>query len=150
MIHTGFVGLLGLPNVGKSTFLNFLLGENLSIVSSKPQTTRQAFSGVVSTDDYQLILLDAPGFVESKKGLFEFLNSEYQSVIKRSEHLLFLVSHDMSDTPAFRQALKLVQESGKPVSYVMTKTDLAPKEWLVDFVKDLGEEARILLFDIEL
>ena len=68
MIHCGFIGLLGLPNAGKSTFLNKALGEKVAIISEKPQTTRQAFTGVLSTKEYQLILLDAPGYVEPKKG----------------------------------------------------------------------------------
>lgn len=137
MIRCGFVGILGLPNAGKSTFLNEVLGEKITIISSKPQTTRQSFTGVLSTDQYQLILLDAPGFVQPKAGLFEFLSAEFEKVIEKSEHLLVLVGHDQKDNPNFIDFLSKVEASKKPYSFIFTKADLPQ----TDFVKDLKQQA---------
>lgn len=136
MIHCGFIGILGLPNVGKSTFLNSVLGEKISIVSSKPQTTRQSFTGVYSASNYQLIFLDAPGFVEKKAGLFNFLNAEFDRVIDKSEHLLFLISHEQKESENFLKVLEKVNNCGRPVSFLFTKVDLDP----TPFVKSLKEK----------
>jgi GTP-binding protein Era len=140
MIHCGFVGILGLPNAGKSTFLNKVLGEKVAIISSKPQTTRQAFTGLITEKDYQLIFLDAPGFVEPKAGLFQFLNDEFHKVIEKSEHLLVLVSHEQKDTEIFKKFIKEIKGSQKPVSYLFTKADLPETDFVKSFKESLQGE----------
>ena len=69
----GFVALLGIPNAGKSTLTNCLVGEKVSIVTNKPQTTRRRISGIVSQRNFQAILVDAPGAIENTSGLNQFL-----------------------------------------------------------------------------
>lgn len=132
----GFIGIIGLPNSGKSTLLNEIIEEKISIVSSKPQTTRQYLSGIKTTDDYQLIFFDAPGFVLPKKGLFEFLAKEFDSVIEKSDHILFVISHDERDSLIFHQVLKKAENSKKPISYLFSKSDLP----MNPFVKELKEK----------
>jgi GTP-binding protein Era len=144
MIHCGFVGLLGLPNAGKSTFLNRVLGEKISIVSSKPQTTRQAFSGLVTNQDYQLIFLDAPGFVEPKAGLFEFLSREFSRVIEKSEHLLVLISIDQSETPTLKKFLAKIEGAGRPWSVLLTKNDLDESVWVSQQRAQWTEQGKIV------
>ncbi len=136
MIHCGFVGILGLPNAGKSTFLNKALGEKISIISSKPQTTRQSFTGLVTTKDYQLIFLDAPGFVKAKSGLFDFLAMEFDRVLEKSEHLLVLIATDQKETLPFKRFMEKIENSGKTFSVLFTKNDLKESE----FVKSLKEQ----------
>jgi GTPase len=131
MIHCGFIGLVGLPNAGKSSLLNKLIGARVSIVSSKPQTTRQSLSGVLSTDKVQLIFLDAPGFVRPQTGLFEFLAAEFDRVIEKSELLLFLLSHDQEETEELQQALARIEKSAKPYQIVFTKADLKPTPFVL-------------------
>ena len=137
MINCGFVGLLGLPNVGKSSFLNNVLGEKISIVSNKPQTTRQAFSGIVSTKEYQLIFLDAPGYVPDKPGLFNFLHAEFQKVIERSELLMVLISHEQRETSEFNNFYEKIKASGKPIFVLFTKTDIEPTEFVMGLKSQL-------------
>ncbi len=140
MIHCGFIGILGLPNAGKSTFLNEVLGEKVSIISSKPQTTRQSFTGLVSTDDYQLIFLDAPGLVESKPGLFEFLAVEFTKVVERSEHLMVLISFEQKATESLQILLEKVKNSGKPYRVLFTKADLEESEVVKGLKVDFDKE----------
>ncbi len=143
MIHCGFIGILGLPNAGKSSLLNAVLEEKLVIVSDKPQTTRQSFSGIISTKDYQLILLDAPGYVEPKAGLFEFLNKEFVKVIEKSEHLLVLISHDQKQTAQFDNFWKEIKASNKPKSYLFTKSDLKETEFVTQLKEELKSERNL-------
>jgi len=143
MIHCGFVGILGLPNAGKSTFLNKVLGEKVAIISSKPQTTRQASTGLVTTDDFQLVFLDAPGYVEPKAGLFNFLSEEFTKVIEKSEHLLVLVSQEQKDTEIFKKFISAVDDSKKPVTYLFTKADLPPTEFVTGFQKEAAEKGAL-------
>ena len=143
MFHCGFVGIVGLPNTGKSTFLNKILGEKISIVSSKPQTTRRSLTGLVSRERYQLIFLDAPGFVRAKPGLFEFLFHEMERVIKKSEQLLVLISHDQKENSSFKTFMNLVEESKKPMSFLFTKTDLQESD-LVSSLKKKSQGSQVL------
>lgn len=143
MIRCGFVGILGLPNAGKSTLLNKVVGEKISIVSNKPQTTRQSLSGLLTTEEFQLVFFDAPGFVEAKKGLFEFLAVEFEKVMDKSDCFLFMISHEQRDTEAFKKALKALKKSKKPVHYIISKTDLEPSEFMVSLKKELENESLI-------
>ena len=74
MRKTAFIAIVGRPNVGKSTLLNSILGEKVAIVSSKPQTTRNAIKGIITTEDYQMIFVDTPGVNKSKNKLGQIMN----------------------------------------------------------------------------
>lgn len=141
MIHCGFVGIIGLPNAGKSTLLNRVLDEKISIVSSKPQTTRQSFTGILTQENYQIIFYDAPGFVEPKQGLFKFLASEFEKVMEKSDHLLMMISHEQRDTEVFKQAMAKVEASGKKVSYLFSKSDLKETEFVQSLKENLKEKS---------
>lgn len=120
----GFVGLIGLPNSGKSTLMNSLVGEKVSIVSSKPQTTRRRMLGVVTRPNFQAVIVDAPGVVPSKKGLHEFLHQEATDVIKNSDALICVLNIDEKKPEKLMEMVKLVEDSGKPWMAVIHKTDL--------------------------
>lgn len=122
--RAGFVGLIGLPNSGKSTLMNSLVGEKVSIVSAKPQTTRRRQLGVVTEADFQAVFVDAPGVVSSKKGLHEFLHNEALDVIKNSDALLCVLNIDEKDPKRLHEMVDLVAGSGKPWVAVIHKTDL--------------------------
>ena len=82
----GFLGLIGQPNAGKSSLLNFLVKEKVSIVTSKPQTTRRRIIGVWTADEGQIVFVDAPGVVKSTSGLNSFLEKEARDVLKIRTH----------------------------------------------------------------
>ena len=81
MFKSGFVSIIGEPNVGKSTFLNQVLKQKVAIVSSKPQTTRNVFSGIYNDDDSQIIFIDTPGIHQAKTKLGQYMSSAALSTI---------------------------------------------------------------------
>jgi len=140
MIHCGFVGLIGLPNAGKSSLLNEIVKEKVSIISSKPQTTRQSFSGLWSEDNFQLVFFDSPGFVNKRPGLFDFLAAEFDRVIEKSDVLVFLISHEQKKSSDFDLALSKVRGTKKPVHYLFSKIDIQPTPFVVSIKEQLGQD----------
>lgn len=122
--RAGFVGLIGLPNSGKSTLMNALVGEKVSIVTAKPQTTRRRVIGVVSQEKCQAVFVDAPGLVHAKSGLNQFLRDEAHDVITQSDVLVAVLNIDEKSVDDLDQVLTLVRESGKPWVALINKTDL--------------------------
>ncbi|MBX3021308.1 MAG: GTPase Era [Bdellovibrionales bacterium] len=122
--HAGFVGLIGLPNSGKSTLMNALVGEKVSIVTAKPQTTRRRVIGIVTREDMQAVFVDAPGLVQAKSGLNQFLRDEAHDVITQSDVLIAVLNVDEKSLEHLDEMLKLVRESGKPWIALIHKTDL--------------------------
>jgi GTP-binding protein Era len=92
MFKSGFVSIIGEPNVGKSTFLNQVLKQKVAIVSSKPQTTRNVFSGIYNDDDSQIIFLDTPGIHQAKTKLGEYMTSAALSTVKTVDLVLFMIN----------------------------------------------------------
>lgn len=148
-MNCGFVGILGLPNVGKSSLFNEILQDKISIVSPKPQTTRQSLSGICTTDDYQLIFWDAPGFVNPKKGIFDFLAKEFDRVIENSDILLIVIACDQLESLAFQQALAKAKKSKKPLAYLFTKADLPLSPYVAEFRESLDPRDS-LVFDFSI
>src|SRR5215475_12388779 len=95
--RAGFVGVIGLPNSGKSSLVNRLVGEKVSIVSSKPQTTRRRSLGILSLPEGQLIFVDAPGFLKAGKGLKHFLMEEAEDVVAGADALIVVLNIDESE-----------------------------------------------------
>ena len=121
--RAGFVALLGEPNAGKSTLMNAILGEKVSIVSEKPQTTRGRIHGLYSSDHAQVIFVDAPGVIESTSGINSFLKEEVGAVVAKADVVLVVLGADTSDKSAAR-TIQLARESGKPFTVLVTKGDL--------------------------
>ena len=137
--RAGFVGLIGQPNAGKSTLMNYLIEQKVSIVTAKPQTTRRRILGIQNTDSAQIIFVDAPGLVKAEKGLNAFLEKEAYEVIKESDVLVAVLSIDEKDSEAIDKVLNLVKTSRKPWIGVITKTDVADKAHRILIVKNMVE-----------
>ena len=95
---SGYVSIIGKPNSGKSTLMNALIGEKLSIITSKPQTTRKRILGILSSENYQIIFLDTPGILNPEYLMQERMLDYVYSSVKESDIILFLI--DVSTDPS--------------------------------------------------
>lgn len=142
----GFVNIVGNPNVGKSTLMNDLVGERVSIITSKAQTTRHRIMGIVNTDDYQIVFSDTPGVLEPKYKLQESMLSFSEGALIDADILLYVtdVVEDPTKNAAF---LAKVAKETIPVLLVINKIDLvksqADLEAIVDRWKQLLPNAEI-------
>lgn len=146
MIKTGYVGFVGLPNSGKSTLLNSLLGEKLSIVSSKPQATRRRAQGILTNDKYQIVIVDSPGFLsEAQTPLHEFIIEEAKDVLGTVGSIVVLVPTDLKDEEAFKELVKHVQKTNKKYIYCITKSDLKPTDEARQVIESLRASTHVIL-----
>ncbi len=138
----GYVTIIGEPNVGKSTLLNSLIGQKISIVTRKPQTTRHRILGILSRDNYQIIVLDTPGIIRPQYLLQEVMMQFASRAMEDADVLLFMTDaardFDSSAGPSGtrEEAFSRLRSLGKPVVLVLNKIDLIPK----DDVLRLAEE----------
>ncbi len=124
MFKSGFVTIIGRPNVGKSTFLNQVLGKKITITSDKPQTTRNNISGIHTTDSSQIIFIDTPGIHKPKHKLGEFMTSEAINTLKSVDLIMFMVD---SVKEFGRGDMFIIEELKKvkvPVFLIVNKADL--------------------------
>ena len=139
----GYVALVGRPNVGKSTLLNRLLGTKLSIVTAKPQTTRQQVAGIKTTDAGQVVYLDTPGIHEAaSRALNRHMNRIAHAALRDVDLVLFLVEAGRwsKQDEYVARALSRVEV---PVVLVVNKIDLLPdKTKLIDFLRDKVDSSR--------
>ena len=123
MHKSGFVNIIGNPNVGKSTLMNALVGENLSIITSKAQTTRHRIMGIVNGDDFQIVYTDTPGIVNPHYRLHESMMGFVNSALQDAD--LFLLVTEMGEPFKNEQVLQKVIQSNVPVILVINKIDLS-------------------------
>ncbi|MBC7371233.1 MAG: GTPase Era [Bdellovibrionaceae bacterium] len=136
----GFLGLIGQPNAGKSTLMNYLVSEKVSIVTNKPQTTRRRVMGVWSTEGGQIVFVDAPGLIKADKGLNGFLSKEADDVISTSDALLAVISVDERNPEDAEKVIRMVAASGKPWIGIITKSDIQEKQHRIMIIKKMIED----------
>lgn len=139
--RAGFLGLIGQPNAGKSTLMNYLVREKVSIVTPKPQTTRRRVMGVWSSEEGQIVFVDAPGLIKADKGLNGFLSQEAQDVVNSSDAVVAVLSLDEKGVEEAEKVLQLVTASHKPWVGVITKADLEEKQHRIMILRKMIEEA---------
>ncbi|MGD2104238.1 MAG: GTPase Era [Anaerolineae bacterium] len=126
---SGFVAVIGRPNVGKSTLMNRLVGEKVAIVSPKPQTTRSRILGILTHETFQVIFVDTPGIHKPFHTLGKIMVSTATSVIPESDVVLFLVDVSVRPTKEDRMiATILSKQHGAPIILVLNKMDLLPPD----------------------
>ena len=123
MFKSGFVTIIGRPNVGKSTLMNHIMGEKLSIVSSKPQTTRNNIQTILTTDNYQIVFVDTPGIHKPKHKLGEYMVNSAKDAIKEVDLVLFLTNPDIEIGRGDRFILESLKSIKAPVFLVLNKID---------------------------
>ena len=130
---TVFATLMGRPNVGKSTLLNKIIGEKISIVSPKPQTTRTRITGILTKADVQYIFLDMPGFVSGKSGLSKRMEQTVSDTVDETEIALF-VAEAKAPNEAEKRMLARLKAMGVPAFLILNKVDAIPKEKILSAI----------------
>lgn len=130
--RTGYIAIIGRPNVGKSTLVNALLGQKIAAVSPKPQTTRKRQLGILTTDKYQLVFVDTPGMHSPRHKLGKFLNQEAEESLAGVDVVLWLVDGSVKPTEEDRQIGLLLEKLPRrtPLVLAANKMDLVPAEAL--------------------
>ncbi len=117
----GFVNILGKPNVGKSTLMNALVGEKLSVITDKAQTTRHRILGILSDEDYQIVFSDTPGIVKPHYKLHESMMSEVNSGMEDADIILYVV--ELGETIPDEKLLSFIHRKKLPVIIALNKID---------------------------
>lgn len=133
MHKAGFVNIIGNPNVGKSTLMNALVGERLSIITSKAQTTRHRIMGIVNGDDFQIVYTDTPGIVNPHYKLHESMMGFVNSALQDAD--LFLLVTEVGETFKNQEVLNKIINSTTPIILVINKIDLSNQQVIADKVE---------------
>ncbi len=131
---SGFVAVVGRPNVGKSTLLNQLVGQKIAIVSDTPQTTRNRILGILTLPDAQVLFLDTPGIHKPQHKLGEYMVNSARSALREVDLILFVSDVSESVGPGERFILEMLKQEKTPVVLVLNKVDLLPKEKLLPII----------------
>ncbi|MGL5634591.1 MAG: GTPase Era [Sarcina sp.] len=140
MFKSGYVTIVGRPNVGKSTLLNLLMGEKLSIVSNKPQTTRNNIQTILTGDDYQMVFVDTPGIHKPKHKLGEYMVNSATSSIKEVDLVLFLTTPDGELGRGDKFIIEQLKAQKAPVIFVLNKIDQVKPEKVAKTLMEYSKE----------
>ena len=134
--HSGFIAIVGRPNTGKSTLLNSLLGEKLSIVSDKPQTTRNRIRGILTLPACQMVFIDTPGIHKPVHRMNELMVQAALRTCNEVDAILFLVEATERPGAGDRFILETLKKVRTPVFLLINKVDLVPKERLLPLIAE--------------
>lgn len=137
---SGFVTIIGRPNVGKSTLLNYLIGEKLSIISSKPQTTRNNIQAILTKDDYQIVFIDTPGMHKPRHKLGEYMVNVAKKTLEEVDLVLFLTNPDEEIGAGDKHIIEQLKNIKTPVIMVLNKIDTVKRETTALAVKNYSQE----------
>lgn len=135
MIKSGFVGVVGRPNVGKSTLVNAIVGSKISIVSFKPQTTRDVIRGIYNDEDSQIIFTDTPGIHKPEDSLGDIMNTNATNVAKDVDVVLMLVDISRDSRASDKYVIERIKNIGCPIILVINKIDTKSKIELLPIIQ---------------
>ena len=131
---SGFVALIGRPNVGKSTLMNHLIGQKIAITSKKPQTTRNRIQTVYTCDEGQIVFLDTPGIHKAKNKLGEYMVDVAEKTLKEVDVILWLVEPSNFIGAGERHIAEILEKVNAPVILIINKTDTVEKDKILEFI----------------
>ena len=131
---SGFVALIGRPNVGKSTLMNQIIGQKIAITSKKPQTTRNKIQTVYSCDKGQIVFLDTPGIHKAKNKLGEYMDNVAEKTLKEVDLIMWLVEPDTFIGAGEQHIAEQLKNIDVPVILVINKTDTVKQEEILKFI----------------
>lgn len=140
MFKSGFVTIVGRPNVGKSTLLNYIMGEKLSIVSNKPQTTRNNIQTILTEDDFQMVFVDTPGIHKPKHKLGEYMVSVAKESTKDVDLVLFLTNPCEEIGKGDKFILESLRDKKCPVFLVLNKVDESTQDRVAKTLQMFSDE----------
>lgn len=135
MFKSGFVSIVGRPNVGKSTLMNSVVGEKIAIMSDKPQTTRNTIQAVYTDKECQMVFLDTPGIHKPKNKLGEFMVKSATDAFKNVDVVLYVVDESKKIGPGDRMIIENLRAIKTPKILVLNKIDMLSEEELFDLMK---------------
>ncbi|MBF8969490.1 MULTISPECIES: GTPase Era [unclassified Streptococcus] len=137
---SGFVAILGRPNVGKSTFLNHVMGQKIAIMSDKAQTTRNKIMGIYTTPEEQIVFIDTPGIHKPKTALGDFMVDAAYSTLREVDTVLFMVPADEPRGKGDDMIMERLKQAKVPVILVVNKLDKVNPEQLLDQIQDFKDQ----------
>ena len=144
MKKTGFIAIVGRPNVGKSTLMNSILGEKVAIVSNKPQTTRNRIIGIHTVGENQYVFLDTPGMHNPKNSLGEYMVNSANSTMQEADAVILVVDTGKEVTAVEENVIAYLKKSGLPSILALNKIDMYRRE---DIAEALAKYAALHDFD---
>ena len=120
---SGFIGIIGRPNVGKSTLLNAILGEKIAITTDKPQTTRNSIRGIYTDDEVQMVFIDTPGIHKPRNKLGEYMTGSAFETLEEVDVILFLVDDELSSGPGDKFIVEQLKDVKTPKYLIINKID---------------------------
>ncbi|MBS7020279.1 MAG: GTPase Era [Firmicutes bacterium] len=138
-MKSGFVGLVGRPNVGKSTLMNHVLERHIAITSNKPQTTRNMIHGIYNDDDSQIVFVDTPGIHKPNHKLGNYLNKEAYYSMDDVDLLLFLTDASEPLGPGDKYIIERLKQVDKPVFLILNKIDKLKKDQIMAKIQEYME-----------
>lgn len=135
MFKSGFVSVVGRPNVGKSTLVNAIVGSKISIVSFKPQTTRDVIRGIYNDEDSQIVFTDTPGIHKSEDSLGDIMNKNATTAAFDTDLILMLVDISKDSNASDKYVIERIKNVGCPIILVMNKIDTKSKVELIPIIQ---------------
>ncbi|MCL1700955.1 GTPase Era [Lysinibacillus sp. Bpr_S20] len=136
---SGFISIIGRPNVGKSTFLNRVIGQKIAIMSDKPQTTRNKVQGVLTTNDSQMIFIDTPGIHKPKHKLGDFMLKVSKNTLREVDVIMFMVNAEQKLGKGDEFILDMLAGNPTPVFLVINKIDQIHPDELIGIIEGYKE-----------
>ncbi len=135
----GFVTIVGRPNAGKSTLMNQIIGQKISITSNKPQTTRNRIMTVYTSDEGQIVFLDTPGLIKAKNKLGTYMMSAASSSVKDADVLIYMLEANKPIGNSDRDNIDALKGINKPKLLVINKVDAVDRETLVNYISECSK-----------
>ena len=134
--HSGFIAILGRPNVGKSTFLNRIIGQKIAIMSNKAQTTRNKIQGIYTTEDAQIVFIDTPGIHKPQSRLGDFMVESALSTLNEVDAVIFMVNAEQKRGRGDDFIIERLKNVKKPIYLAINKIDRIHSDHLLAVLDD--------------